>query len=203
MWKLPSKEITMFPKNAILIRMFERRRSFIPNNNNEENKMAVSRKSTSEKSFDITPKKPTRTPTKVTPKQDNKENEENIPPTQEFSTSSRSQSYCSDEEDPRFCREHGRKLEIICLDHKCRICTNCALFGSHKNHDVKPEEEVFKEIKIRGECLIDMAQIIEKNRNMLTDEEYLGKISNKIKNKHDEYANLVHERFEVRDFKFT
>lgn len=30
------------------------------------------------------------------------------------------------------CPIYGRPLELICLDHLCRICTSCALFGEHK-----------------------------------------------------------------------
>jgi hypothetical protein len=44
------------------------------------------------------------------------------------------------------CHIHQRKLEIICIDDQERICSNCALFGNHKNHDVRMETEVLKEI---------------------------------------------------------
>ena len=35
------------------------------------------------------------------------------------------------------CKEHGRKIEIICIQDRTRICANCALFGAHKNHDIR------------------------------------------------------------------
>jgi hypothetical protein len=37
------------------------------------------------------------------------------------------------------CPEHNKKLEIICIDDQMRICPNCALFGAHKNHEIKQE----------------------------------------------------------------
>mmetsp|Transcript_13628 Transcript_13628/g.21334 ORF Transcript_13628/g.21334 Transcript_13628/m.21334 type:complete len:85 (-) Transcript_13628:1528-1782(-) len=37
------------------------------------------------------------------------------------------------------CPVHRRKLEIICITCKERICSNCALFGNHKNHDIRME----------------------------------------------------------------
>ena len=51
---------------------------------------------------------------------------------------------------------HQRKLEIICVDDKQRICANCALFGNHKNHDIRMEEEIMNEINVRTECLMEM-----------------------------------------------
>ena len=38
-----------------------------------------------------------------------------------------------------FCNLHRRPLEIACLDHKIKICTTCALFGEHKQHNLKSE----------------------------------------------------------------
>ena len=61
----------------------------------------------------------------------------------------------------QLCAVHHRKLEIICIDDQARICSNCALFGIHKNHDVRMESDVFKEIEVRTECLMEMYEMIE------------------------------------------
>jgi len=61
------------------------------------------------------------------------------------------------------CLQHQKKLEIICLDDQMRICSNCALFGAHKNHEIKMEQEVLQEIQVRTECLLEMYQMIEQN----------------------------------------
>ncbi len=59
------------------------------------------------------------------------------------------------------CEEHNRKLEIICIQDRMRICSTCALFGSHKGHDVRMEHEVVGELTVRTELLIQMYQIVD------------------------------------------
>jgi hypothetical protein len=54
------------------------------------------------------------------------------------------------------CPQHKRKIEIICIDCKERICSNCALFGNHKPHDIRMEQDVLDEINLRTECLMEM-----------------------------------------------
>lgn len=64
---------------------------------------------------------------------------------------------------------HQRKLEIICLDDHERICSNCALFGQHKNHYIRMEAEVLNEIEVRTECLIEMYEMVEQNQAIKAD----------------------------------
>jgi hypothetical protein len=59
------------------------------------------------------------------------------------------------------CPVHRRKIELICIDCKERICSNCALFGQHKPHDIRMEQDVLDEINTRTECLMEMYQIVE------------------------------------------
>ncbi len=47
------------------------------------------------------------------------------------------------------------------MNDKKRICAQCALFGNHKGHDVRMEEEVIKEISLKVECLMEMYQAME------------------------------------------
>ena len=61
------------------------------------------------------------------------------------------------------CAEHNRKVEIICIQDRMRICTNCALFGSHKNHDIRMENEVVNEITLRTELLIQLFQLVQES----------------------------------------
>lgn len=62
-----------------------------------------------------------------------------------------------------FCNLHRRPLEIACLDHKVKICTTCALFGEHKHHNLKSEEDLIKDITLKAECLIELYELVEKN----------------------------------------
>ena len=65
---------------------------------------------------------------------------------------------------------HKRKIEIICIDCKERICSNCALFGNHKHHDIRMEQDVLDEINIRTECLIEMFYIVAQAATEKPDE---------------------------------
>lgn len=101
------------------------------------------------------------------------------------------------------CREHNRKLELVCLDHKCRICANCALFGSHKNHDFRTEEEVLKEVAARAECLIDMFQIIDTSQNKMQDPNFIDQLNSKLRSKYDDLSSQVQEKFNVNSYLFA
>lgn len=50
------------------------------------------------------------------------------------------------------CPKHSRRLELLCMKEKMRICTDCALFGDHKNHILLP----FKEAVEREESAFGM-----------------------------------------------
>jgi hypothetical protein len=51
---------------------------------------------------------------------------------------------------------HGRAAELICVDDRRRVCDHCALFGEHRGHDVRMEDEVTKEIALKVEVLMEM-----------------------------------------------
>ena len=59
------------------------------------------------------------------------------------------------------CPSHGRPLEVVCVDHKVKICTNCALFGDHKSHDIRNVEDVFLELCTKAEILLETFEIID------------------------------------------
>ena len=69
-----------------------------------------------------------------------------------------------------FCPEHNRKLEIICIQCQTRICSNCALFGSHKGHDVRMEAEVVSEITLRTELLMQIFQLVQETSENRIDQ---------------------------------
>lgn len=59
------------------------------------------------------------------------------------------------------CVNHKRPLEVVCVDDRVKICTNCALFGDHKNHDIRNEEEVLIELCTKAEILLESLEIID------------------------------------------
>lgn len=93
------------------------------------------------------------------------------------------------------CSIHQRKLEIICIDDQERICSNCALFGNHKNHDVRMEADVFNEIQIRTECLIEMYELVEQNQLGKVDQTEVEALFLRFRNKSMELKTLVQNRF--------
>lgn len=40
-----------------------------------------------------------------------------------------------------YCQQHQNLSELACLTCRCRVCPHCALFGSHKGHEVREEKE--------------------------------------------------------------
>jgi hypothetical protein len=70
---------------------------------------------------------------------------------------------------PNVCQEHKKKLEYVCINDKTRICSRCALIGSHKDHEIKTLEDVHKEVVTRAGVLVDMLEIIDKTEAELSD----------------------------------
>lgn len=50
-------------------------------------------------------------------------------------------------EDPQanMCLLHRKEADLVCIDHGIRICSNCALFGEHKLHQIKTVDNVVEE----------------------------------------------------------
>lgn len=68
------------------------------------------------------------------------------------------------------CPEHQRKLEIICISDRSRICSNCALFGAHKGHDIRMENEVVNEITLRTELLMQIYALVQETSENRIDQ---------------------------------
>jgi hypothetical protein len=100
------------------------------------------------------------------------------------------------------CLQHRRPLEIVCLDHRIKICTSCALFGDHKNHNLKSEDDIVKETSIKAEILIQYYEIIEKNIEKFekeNNEEILENLKKKVSAKSAKMKEKVRNYFsEIR-----
>jgi len=55
-----------------------------------------------------------------------------------------------------FCKDHKKELQYICIEDKVKVCIDCALFGSHKKHDVKPLVEFKSKIEQRVQKLNEL-----------------------------------------------
>jgi hypothetical protein len=74
------------------------------------------------------------------------------------------------------CPLHKRPLEVVCVDDKIKICTNCALFGEHKNHDIRNEDDVFLELCTKAEILLESFEIIDFSTENYEKREQVDKI---------------------------
>lgn len=88
------------------------------------------------------------------------------------------------------CPEHRKKLEYVCLDDKVKICANCALFGRHRGHNVRAEDEVMREVTIRAECLLEMLQIIEHSQASVLDDQVNKRLEDLNQRHHDQKADI-------------
>ena len=99
------------------------------------------------------------------------------------------------------CNEHpNRKLEMICLEEICKICTNCAIFGRHKNHNVINIDEFIKDIECKANKLIELFENINdgsiKKDLDLINEKSKDKLTNLlelIKEKYNNMENVIRE----------
>lgn len=93
------------------------------------------------------------------------------------------------------CEEHNRKLEIICIQDRMRICSTCALFGAHKGHDVRMEHEVVGELAVRTELLIQMYQIVDDISQNRVDQAQVNQMNTEFRQKSNELRSNLKEKF--------
>ena len=99
------------------------------------------------------------------------------------------------------CNEHpNRKLEMICLEEVCKICTNCAIFGRHKNHNVINIDEFIKDIECKAEKLIELFEnisdgSIKKDLDIINEKskDKLSTLLELINHKYNNMENVIHE----------
>ena len=68
------------------------------------------------------------------------------------------------------CTEHEKPNELICLSGcKVRVCPHCALFGTHKGHEVREEHEVQAIVAEHSSQLNQMLEEMRLAKGELTD----------------------------------
>lgn len=93
------------------------------------------------------------------------------------------------------CPEHQRKLEIICISDRSRICSNCALFGAHKGHDIRMETEVVSEITLRTELLMQIYQLVQETSENRIDQNQVQLMANDFQAKSSEMKRSLKDKF--------
>jgi len=94
------------------------------------------------------------------------------------------------------CAVHKRKLEIVCIDCKIKLCSKCALFEGHRTHDLRTEEDVQSELNARKECLQEMLQMVAENEQIFTKQEEVKNAYEKCMAREKEIHTLIELRFQ-------
>lgn len=104
----------------------------------------------------------------------------------------------SDKEQEKICRSHNKKMDLFCIEDNERICTNCALFGDHKNHEIEEEEEILKKINAKAENILTILEKLEiYDEKQISSLAELGKLFEECIFKRDNIMNLIQEKFKV------
>mgnify|MGYP006922973100 CR=1 FL=1 len=82
------------------------------------------------------------------------------------------------------CAEHQACKELICLSGcQVRVCPHCALFGTHKGHDVRKESEVFSLITGHSNSINQMLEDMRSAQAELSEPKYYWQFANKYREK--------------------
>jgi len=76
-----------------------------------------------------------------------------------------------------------------------RICSNCALFGDHKGHDIRMEKEVVEEITLRTELLMQIYQLVTETSENRVDQNQVQLMANDFATKSNELKRQLKDKF--------
>lgn len=93
------------------------------------------------------------------------------------------------------CLIHRKKNEILCVQCKLKICSNCALFGGHKSHEVTPIEDAIQKITKTVEDLIELFQSVEEARSEILSDSFQCTIKHHLSEHTYELLSIVDNIF--------
>ncbi|XP_078407667.1 nuclear factor 7, ovary-like [Cetorhinus maximus] len=94
------------------------------------------------------------------------------------------------------CTEHGKKLVYFCRLEKLKVCSKCAITGSHRGHTVVPVEEALSElkellsarlVKLEAESLEQTSRLGEIEHNMTAAQEEAEMLQQQVQ---EDFATL-------------
>ncbi|CAK69390.1 unnamed protein product (macronuclear) [Paramecium tetraurelia] len=101
------------------------------------------------------------------------------------------------EQDSDRCKKHGEKMDVVCVDHRVRICAKCALFGDHADHKVVNLEDALKKIIRRIDELKDMSERLDVTTNETFEmSQYFNKIELHFQSNLDIQIKQVNQFFD-------
>jgi len=86
----------------------------------------------------------------------------------------------------QLCQHHQKELEFVCVQDKVKICNRCALFGEHKNHEIKPLSDLEPQMK---------KKIQEMKRLLQESEEYYKKTDKVYEDQRKAALGTIESRF--------
>ncbi|XP_072920348.1 tripartite motif-containing protein 72-like isoform X2 [Hemitrygon akajei] len=92
------------------------------------------------------------------------------------------------------CAEHSKKLAYFCKQEKLRVCSKCAILGSHQGHPVVPVAEALSELKdllsvcseeLESKCLKQNLRLEEIDRSVTKTKEEADALQHQVEDDFD------------------
>lgn len=94
----------------------------------------------------------------------------------------------------KLCPIHNKETDLVCIDHNCFICGDCALFGGHKGHNIKRAAELENQMKNKSDELGDLLSRIDKSKD-----KFFQQGDTILDNKRQILINSIQTRIEVNN----
>lgn len=91
-----------------------------------------------------------------------------------------------------YCNDHSKICELICLTDRKVICTDCVLFGIHKNHQYLRMDDFNKEVKVKLSTIDNRMDSI-KFKGFLSDDKQIDSLRGKIEQKKNQLSKMVND----------
>ena len=92
-----------------------------------------------------------------------------------------------------YCSDHSKVCELICLTDRKVICTDCVLFGVHKNHQYNRMDDFKKEVKTKLVTLENKVESIKFKGFISNSEKQVDCLKEKIDHKKEQLLNMIKE----------
>ena len=96
----------------------------------------------------------------------------------------------------RRCGEHDKEIELVCLTDKKLLCTDCVLFGVHKNHDYAKLEDFKKEARERLKSFEAKSKELGDERFLVNGEGEVSRLRERVSEKRAAVLQTMRENID-------
>ena len=96
-----------------------------------------------------------------------------------------------------FCNDHNKKSELVCMTDKKLICTDCVLFGIHKNHEYVKMEEFKRDIRTKASTLDNKNETLKYKSLLLNNEQQMNSLNEKVFMKKNKLIGTIKENMDT------